>query len=79
VRLLVDTGASNTSISSSIAVAAALRPLGRAQVIAGTQKAVRHTYDRYSYIAEKRDALQKLATLVERIVTPPTDRPAPRL
>ena len=31
---------------------------------------VRSVYDRHSYAAEKREALEKLAALVERIVTP---------
>ena len=32
---------------------------------------VRGTYDRHDYLAEKRDAFEQLATLVERIVNPP--------
>jgi hypothetical protein len=35
-------------------------------VIAG----VEGTYDRHSYAAEKRDALEKLAAMVERILNP---------
>jgi hypothetical protein len=34
---------------------------------------VRGTYDRHDYLAEKRDAFEKLANLVERIVHPPED------
>jgi hypothetical protein len=30
-------------------------------------------YDRHSYDAEKAEALRKLAALIERIVTPPTE------
>jgi hypothetical protein len=30
----------------------------------------RGVYDRYSYLEEKRDALERLATLVERILNP---------
>ena len=33
---------------------------------------VRGTYDRHRYEAEKRDALEKLAILVERILNPPS-------
>ena len=36
-------------------------------VIAG----VEGTYDRHSYAEEKRDALEKLATMIERILNPP--------
>jgi integrase len=32
---------------------------------------VRGTYDRYGYLDEKRDALEKLATLIDRILEPP--------
>ena len=34
---------------------------------------VRGTYDRHAYEAEKRDAFEKLAAQIERIVHPPTD------
>ncbi|SEB94077.1 tyrosine-type recombinase/integrase [Bradyrhizobium erythrophlei] len=34
---------------------------------------VRETYDRYEYLDEKRDALEKLAGLVELILNPPAD------
>jgi hypothetical protein len=30
-------------------------------------------YDRHHYLSEKREAFEKLAELVERIVTPPSD------
>jgi hypothetical protein len=30
------------------------------------------TYDRHSYADEKRDALEKLAALIERILNPPS-------
>ncbi|WP_438277973.1 tyrosine-type recombinase/integrase [Nitrobacter sp.] len=42
-------------------------------VIAG----VRGTYDRYSFLEEKRDAFQKLADLVTIIIKPPTDNVVP--
>jgi hypothetical protein len=34
---------------------------------------VRGVYDRHAYVAEKRDALKRLANVIERIVTPPAD------
>jgi integrase len=34
---------------------------------------VRETYDRYEYLHEKRDALEKLAGLVDLILNPPAD------
>jgi hypothetical protein len=34
---------------------------------------VRGTYDRYDYLAEKKDAFEKLAGTIERIVNPPAD------
>lgn len=34
---------------------------------------VRETYDRYEYLDEKRDALEKLAGLIELILKPPAD------
>ena len=37
---------------------------------------VRHTYDRWSYVDEKRDALNRLAAMVERILNPPADNVA---
>ena len=36
-------------------------------VIAG----VRGVYDRHEYLAEKRDGLERLARLVDQIITPP--------
>jgi hypothetical protein len=30
-------------------------------------------YDRHDYLAEKRDAFEKLANLIDRIVNPPAD------
>lgn len=38
---------------------------------------VRETYDRYEYLDEKRDALEKLAGLVELILKPPADNVVP--
>ena len=34
---------------------------------------VRETYDRYEYLDEKRDVLEKLARLVDLILNPPAD------
>jgi hypothetical protein len=34
---------------------------------------VEKVYDRHHYLSEKREAFEKLAELVERIVTPPSD------
>jgi hypothetical protein len=34
---------------------------------------VEGTYDRYDYLREKRDAFERLAALVQRIVNPPQD------
>jgi hypothetical protein len=34
---------------------------------------VRGVYDRHEYVTEKRDALDRLARLVDRIVNPPAD------
>jgi integrase len=52
---------SRASVSSDIAE----RVLGH--VIPG----VRGVYDRYAYVDEKRDALERLASVVERILNPP--------
>jgi hypothetical protein len=38
---------------------------------------VRGTYDRYDYLAEKKDAFERLAGMVERIVNPPADNVVP--
>jgi hypothetical protein len=44
-----------------------------AHVIGG----VEGVYDRYDYLREKRDAFDRLATLVERILNPPGDNVVP--
>jgi hypothetical protein len=38
---------------------------------------VRGTYDRYDYLVEKRDAFDRLAALIERIVNPRQDNVVP--
>ena len=43
------------------------------RVLAHAIPGVEGVYDRYEYLAEKRDALQKLAALIDRIVNPPAD------
>jgi integrase len=59
--------------------------MGRAKVLseiaercmAHVPRGVEGTYNRYEYLDEKRDAFEKLATLIERIVNPPTDNVVP--
>ena len=43
------------------------------QVLGHVLPGVRGTYDRHTYLKEKRDALERLAVLVDRIVNPPAD------
>jgi integrase len=43
------------------------------RALAHTIPGVRGTYDRYSFLPEKRAALDRLAALIERIVNPPPD------
>jgi hypothetical protein len=33
---------------------------------------IKRTYDRHDYLAEKREALEKLGAAIERILDPPT-------
>jgi hypothetical protein len=54
------------SLMSRAGVAADIGERVLGHVIPG----VRGTYDRHSYIEEKRDALKRLAALVERILHP---------
>jgi hypothetical protein len=49
---------------------AGVRPDVSERVIGHAIPGVAGVYDRHSYAAEKRDALEKLAGLVERIVAP---------
>jgi integrase len=46
------------------------------RVLGHVLQGVRHTYDRHHYLAEKRDALERLAALVDRIIRPPGDNVA---
>src|SRR5262249_12459677 len=56
------------SLMSRAGVAADIAERVLGHKIAG----VRGVYDRHEYVAEKRDALERLAALVERIFNPPT-------
>jgi integrase len=51
---------------------AGVRPDISERVLGHVIAGVEGTYDRHSYADEKRDALEKLATMIERIVDPPT-------
>lgn len=44
------------------------------RVLAHALPGVRRVYDKYAYLAEKRDALERLAALVKSIVEPPSDK-----
>jgi hypothetical protein len=50
---------------------AGVRPDISERVLGHVIAGVEGIYDRHSYEAEKRDALEKLAGLIERIVNPP--------
>ena len=50
---------------------AGVRPDISERVLGHVIAGVEGTYDRYSYADEKRDALEKLAAMIERIVAPP--------
>jgi len=52
---------------------AGVRPDISERVLAHVIPGVEGIYDRYEYLAEKRDALERLAALIERIVNPPAD------
>lgn len=52
---------------------AGVRPDISERVLGHVISGVEGVYDRWAYATEKKDALEKLATLVERIVTPPAD------
>jgi hypothetical protein len=51
-------------------VRAGVRPDISERVLGHVIAGVEGTYDRHSYADEKRDALEKLATMVERILSP---------
>jgi integrase len=52
---------------------ARVRPDISQRVLGHVQGAIEATYDRHSNIEEKREALEKLAALVERILNPPAE------
>jgi integrase len=51
---------------------AGVRPDISERVLGHAQGAIESTYDRHSYLDEKREALEKLAAMVDRILNPPT-------
>ena len=51
-------------------VRAGVRPDISERVLGHVIKGVEGTYDRHSYAEEKRDALEKLAEMIERILKP---------
>ena len=55
---------------------AGVRPDISERVLGHVIAGVEGTYDRHSYADEKRDALEKLAAMIERIVGPPHVAPA---
>jgi len=55
----------------TIMVRAGVRPDVSERVLGHVISGVEGTYDRHSYADEKRDALEKLAATIERILNPP--------
>ena len=58
------------STAKTLMVRAGVRPDISERVLGHVIAGVEGTYDRHSYAEEKRDALEKLATLIERILKP---------
>ena len=56
--------------AKTLMVRAGVRPDISERVLGHAIPGVEGIYDRHSYLAEKRDALEKLATVVERILNP---------
>jgi integrase len=56
---------------------ASVRPDIAERVLGHARPAMEETYDRHAFVAEKGDALRKLAALVEHIVNPPSDNVVP--
>jgi hypothetical protein len=52
---------------------AGVRPDISERVLAHVIPGVEGIYDRYEYLAEKRDALERLAALLDRIINPQTN------
>src|ERR1035437_5940803 len=57
--------------AKTLMVRAGVRPDISERVLGHVIAGVEGTYDRHSYADEKRDALEKLATMIERILNPP--------
>jgi integrase len=57
--------------AKTLMVRAGVRPDISERVLGHVISGVEGTYDRHSYADEKRDALEKLAAMIERIVNPP--------
>lgn len=57
--------------AKTLMVRAGVRPDISERVLGHVISGVEGVYDRYSYLDEKRDALEKLAAMVERILNPP--------
>jgi integrase len=58
--------------AKTLMVRAGVRPDISERVLGHVITGVEGTYDRYSYADEKRDALEKLGGMIERILTPAT-------
>ena len=56
--------------AKTLMVRAGVRPDISERVLGHVIGGVEGTYDRYSYLDEKRDALEKLAMIIERILNP---------
>ena len=56
--------------AKTLMVRAGVRPDISERVLGHAIPGVEGTYDRHSYADEKRDALEKLATIIERVVNP---------
>ena len=54
-----------------------MRPDIAERVLGHARPAMEETYDRHAFVAEKADALRKLAALIELIVNPPGDNIVP--
>jgi integrase len=63
--------------AKTLMVRAGVRPDISERVLGHVIAGVEGTYDRHSYADEKRDALEKLAAMVERILNPPSSSVVP--
>ena len=57
--------------AKTLMVRAGVRPDISERVLGHVIAGVEGTYDRHSYADEKRDALEKLAAMIERVLNPP--------